>query len=190
MSGRTPSILLLGLLTWWGCGAEEPPHLNASGPPLAGSEPPARWAWQPGDRGAVLVAKGRQSYEGRSDSRCVVHDRHGLQLNLRTGDADLPAVVVRIEEFQGKGPYHGKLFVTGRSRSGGLISSTGEVSLEIQQTTATAGTAGPVLLGGWFEGHYDGLAGKGSVEGRFGSPFIPPGEEPRPASPPATVVGP
>ncbi len=121
------------------------------------------------------MAKGRQSFEGRSDSRCVVHDETGLQINLRTGDPDLPTVAVRIGDFQGKGPYQGKLFITGRNRTGALVSSTGEVSLEVQQTAATAGASGSVLLGGWFEGHYDGPAGKGSVQGRFGScPFLPP----------------
>lgn len=177
MIGRRGTFALLGLLTLWGCGGEDPPRLTAAGPPLAGSEPPARWAWRPGDRGAVLVARGRQSFEGRSDPRCVVHDETGLQINLRTGDPDLPAVALRIEEFQGKGPYQGKLFMTGRNRTGALVSSTGEVSLDIQQTAATAGTSGPVLLGGWFEGQYDGPAGKGSVQGRFGRcPFLPPQE--------------
>ena len=196
MRGRPGTLLLLlallaVLLSLGGCGGEEPPRLTAAGPPLAGPEPPARWRWRSGDRGALLVAKGRQSFEGRSDSRCVVHDRNGLQINLRTGDPDLPAVAVRIEDFAGKGPYRGKLFVTGRNRLGALVGSTGEVSLEVQQTATPAGTSGRVLLGGWFEGHYDGPAGKGSVEGRFGGcPFIPPGEEPRPAAPPATAVGP
>ena len=188
MSGRRGTLvlwsLLAGLLAWGGCGGEEPPRLTDAGPPLAGPEPPARWTWRPGDRGAVLVAKGRQSFEGRSDSRCVVHDETGLQINLRTGDPDVPAMAVRIEDFQGKGPYRGKLFITGRNRTGALVSSTGEVSLEVQQTTATARGNGFVLLGGWFEGSYDGPAGKGSVQGRFGScPFLPPqagGEGPEP----------
>ena len=194
MTGRRRAIALWSLLAvlpaLTGCGGEEPPRLTDAGPPLSGSEPPARWTWHPGDRGAVLVAKGRQSFEGRSDSRCVVHDETGLQINLRTGDPDLPAVAVRIEGFQGKGPYRGKLFVTGRSRTGALVSSTGEVSLEVQQIAATVSANGSVLLGGWFEGHYDGPAGKGSVQGRFGScPFLPPQAElPGPAT--GRAVGP
>lgn len=185
------SLLLVGLLTFWGCGAEERPRLTDDGPPLAGSEPPARWAWRPGDRGALLVAKGRQSFEGRIASRCVVHDRTGLQINLRTGDPDLPTVAVRIEDFQGKGPYRGTLFVTGRARTGALVGSTGEVNLEVRQTATTAGTDGRVLLGGWFEGNYDGPAGKGSVEGRFGGcPFVSSGQEPAPAAPHVASVGP
>jgi hypothetical protein len=191
MTGRPATLLLLGLLTLWGCGAEEPPRLTDAGPPLAGPEPPARWTWKPGDRGALLVAKGRQSFEGRIASRCVVHDRTGLQINLRTGDPDLPALAVRIEELQGKGSYRGKLFVTGRARTGALVSSAGEVNLEVQQTAATAGSNGSVLLGGWFEGHYDGPAGKGSVEGRFGGcPFVPVGREPQPIAPSGAAVGP
>jgi hypothetical protein len=138
------------------------------------------------------MAKGRQSFEGRSESRCVVHDETGLQINLRTGDPDLPTVAVRVAEFQGKGPYRGRLFITGRSRTGALVGSTGEVNLELQQATAPAATGGPVLIGGWFEGHYDGPAGKGSVQGRFGGcPFLPPGQEPQPeAAPPKPAVGP
>jgi hypothetical protein len=191
--GRPATFLLCGLLTLlWGCGAEEPPRLTDAGPPLAGPEPPARWTWRPGDRGALLMAKGRQSFEGRSESRCVVHDETGLQINLRTGDPDLPTVAVRVAEFQGKGPYRGRLFITGRSRTGALVGSTGEVNLELQQATAPAATGGPVLIGGWFEGHYDGPAGKGSVQGRFGGcPFLPPGQEPQPeAAPPKPAVGP
>jgi hypothetical protein len=192
MDRRFGTILLLGLVALWGCGAEEPPRLTDAGPPLAGPEPPARWTWRPGDRGALLVAKGRQTFEGRSVSRCVIHDETGLQINLRTGDPEVPTVAVRIEDFQGKGPYQGKLFITGRNRTGALVSSTGEVHLEVQQTAATAGSDGSVLLGGWFEGHYDGPAGKGSVQGRFGScPFVAPRaevEERQPGAPQA--VGP
>lgn len=173
MTGRSGTILLLGLLALWGCGPEDPPRLTDAGPPPAG--PPSSERWRPGDRGALLVAKGRQSFEGRTISRCVTHDETGLQINLRTGDPEVPAVAVRIEEFQGKGPYQGTLFITGRNRMGALVSSTGEVRLEVQQAAATAGAGGSVLLGGWFEGEYDGPAGKGSVQGRFGScPFLAP----------------
>lgn len=166
---RRPGIVLfLGALTFWGCGADEPPRLTDAGPPLTERESPDRWSWKPGDRGALLVAKGRQTFQGRIASRCVTHDETGLQINLRTGDPDLPAVAVRVEEFQGEGPYRGRLFVTGRNRMGALISSTGEVSLQVEQAAAPAATGGPVLLDGWFEGSYDGPAGKGSVQGRFG----------------------
>src|SRR4028118_566126 len=82
-----------------GCGAEEPPRLSDAGPPPA--KPSTQW--KQGDRGALLVASGRQAFEGRGTSRCVVHDNDGLQINLRTGDPDLPTVAVRIEEFQGEG---------------------------------------------------------------------------------------
>lgn len=176
---RRPGIvLLLGMLTLGGCGADEPPRLTDAGPPLTERESPDRWRWRPGDRGAMLVAQGRQTFEGRIDSRCVTHDETGLQINLRTGDPDLPAVAVRVEQFQGKGPYRGRIFVTGRDRQGALISSTGEVSLQVEQAAAPAATNGSVLLGGWFEGSYDGPAGKGSVQGRFGGcPFAAPQAE-------------
>ena len=129
----------------------------------------------------MLVATGRQTFEGRSSSRCVLHDKSGLQINLRTGDPDLPTVAVRIAEYHGSGPYRARLFVTGRSRTGSLVGSTGEVTLEVQQkeSAARAGEVeAPVLLSGSFEGAYDGAAGRGSVHGRFGgcSYMAQPGE--------------
>jgi hypothetical protein len=178
MIRRSGTVLLLGVLALWGCGADEPPRLTDAGPPLTKREPPERWTWKPGDRGALLVAKGRQTFEGRIDSRCVAHDESGLQINLRTGDPELPAVAVRIEELHGEGSYRGRLFITGRARTGALLGSTGEVSLKVEQATAPTAAGGPVLLGGWFEGSYDGPAGKGSVQGRFGGcPFVPPHSE-------------
>ena len=127
----------------------------------------------------MLVATGRQTFEGRSSSRCVLHEKEGLQINLRTGDPDLPAVAVRVYEFHGSGPYRARLFITGRSRTGALVGSTGEVTLEVQQreSPARAGETGevPLLLGGTFQGAYDGAAGRGSVHGRFGGcSYTPP----------------
>ncbi|HEX7184671.1 MAG TPA: hypothetical protein VF756_22795 [Thermoanaerobaculia bacterium] len=156
------SILLTALA---GCGAE--PRLPDSGPPRA--ELPRKL--DPGANGAVLVTTGRQAFEGRSTSRCVIHDGTGLQINLRTGDPDLPAVAVRIPDFRGSGPYRGFLFVTGRNRAGALVGSTGEVSLKVQQKGVAASGGAPdlpALLSGWFEGTYDGAAGRGTVQGRFG----------------------
>ncbi len=162
------TLTLFGLA---GCGGEEPPRLSDAGPPAAA--PPSRW--KPETQGAMLVATGRQAFEGRSASRCVLHDKDGLQINLRTGDPDLPAVAVRIDEFHGSGPYRARLFVTGRSRSGALVGSTGEVTLEMQQRESPGRAGGaeelpppPVVLSGSFEGAYDGQAGRGSVHGRFG----------------------
>ena len=119
----------------------------------------------------MLVATGRQTFEGKTASRCVLHNKHGMQINLRTGDPSLPAVAVRIDEYRGSGSYRGSIFVTGRNRTGGLVGSTGEVSLELQQQESPVQNApdalARVLLSGWFEGSYDGAAGRGSVQGRL-----------------------
>jgi hypothetical protein len=96
--------------------------------------------------------------------RCAVHEGTKLQVNLRTWDPDLPAVVVQTDELRGGGPYRGQLFVTGRSCTGARASSTGRISPELQG----GGPAnGPVVMKGSFDGTYEGAAGKGSVEGRF-----------------------
>ncbi|MES1242598.1 MAG: hypothetical protein ABUT39_13370 [Acidobacteriota bacterium] len=138
-----------------GCGGETPPRLSDAGPRKAEIRGPS----EPGEKRAVLVATGRQSFEGTLPVRCAAHDRTGLQINLRTGDPDLPVVTVRVDEVHGEGPYRGRLFVTGRTRTGGLAGSTGEVSLDLRPD-------GPGLQGS-FEGGYQGEAGKGSVQGRF-----------------------
>lgn len=157
----SPPLILVLLLG--GCGAEEP-RLSDAGPRPARLPPQEAAA---AANGAVLAATGRQSFEGRTAFRCVIHEDDGLQINFRTGDSDLPAVALRIGEFQGSGPYHGDLFVTGRSRTGALITSRGEAEVELQERELPDGGA-VVLLSGSFEGLYGGEAGKGSVEGRFG----------------------
>jgi hypothetical protein len=156
-----PSLSLVLILG--GCGAEEP-RLSDAGPRPA--EIP-RKEIAAGDNGAVLATTGRQSFEGRTAFRCVLHEDDGLQINFRTSDPDMPAVALRIEEFHGSGPYRGDLFVTGRSRTGALITSKGEAEVEVKQRELPDGSA-VVLLSGSFEGLYGGQAGKGSVEGRFG----------------------
>lgn len=160
---RVQAALLIPLLSLLAaCGAETQPRLGDAGPRPA--QISARSPYRLAGSGAVLVATGRQSFEGTLPVRCAVHDRAGLQINLRTGDPDLPAVAVRIDDFNGSGPYRGRLFVTGRNRTGALAGSTGEVSLEVQD----GGPAeGPLVLEGSFEGSYEGAAGKGSIEGRF-----------------------
>ena len=100
----------------------------------------------------MLVATGRQSFEGALPVRCAVHERSGLQVNLRTGDPD-PAGRGRADRRPSGPPQRrflrGRLFVTGRSRTGALASSTGQVSLEIED----GGPAdGPVVLKGAFSG--------------------------------------
>lgn len=163
MSSSKPHGLLILALLLGGCGAEEP-RLSDAGPRRA--EIPRREA-KAADNGAVLAATGRHSFEGRTGFRCVLHEDDGLQVNFRTSDPDLPAVALRIEQFQGSGPYRGDLFVTGRSRTGALITSKGEAEVEVKQRELPDGSP-VVLLSGSFEGLYGGQAGKGSVEGQFG----------------------
>lgn len=117
--------------------------------------------------GAVLAATGRQAFEGWTLFRCTSHEEEGLQLSFRTGDPEIPTVALRIEEMRGDGPHPGRLFVTGRSRSGALVTSTGEAEVEVQRQDLPDGSAA-VLLSGSFQGSYGGQAGKGSVQGRFG----------------------
>jgi hypothetical protein len=165
MRGYARSTVLCGLLLplLAACGAEEPPRLTAAGPRPA--EIPRR-SEPAGQRGATLAATGRQSYQGATSSLCVEHAQEGLQINFRTSDADIPVVAVRIPDFHGSGPYRARLFVTGRSRTGGLISSAGEANVQVTQQDPPDG-APAMLLSGSFTGAYGGQAGKGSVEGRF-----------------------
>jgi hypothetical protein len=160
------SLFLLSLLS--ACGTDTQPRLTDAGPRPA--KITSRSTKRLGEKGAVLVATGRHSFEGALPVRCAVHDGAGLQVNLRTGNPDLPAVAVRIDEIHGSGPYRGRLFVTGRSRTGALASSTGEVSLELQDGGPENG---PAVLKGSFDGTYEGGAGKGSVEGRFQGCSLP-----------------
>jgi hypothetical protein len=165
MRGYARSTVLCGLLLplLATCGAEEPPRLTAAGPRPAEISRPGEPA---GQRGATLAATGRQSYQGATSLLCVEHAQEGLQMNFRTSDADIPVVAVRIPDFHGSGPYRARLFVTGRSRTGGLISSTGEANVQVKQQEPPDG-APAVLLSGSFTGAYGGQAGRGSVEGRF-----------------------
>jgi hypothetical protein len=156
-------LLPLALLT--ACGAEDPPRLTDSGPRRA--EIPHQDQRTPAS-GAVLAAIGRQSFDGPVAFRCVLHDERGLQVNFRTSDPDLPTVAVRIQEFQGAGPYRARLFVTGRSRTGALVTSTGEANVQVKQKDRPGGEGAVALLSGTFEGDYSGGAGKGSIQGRFG----------------------
>jgi len=159
----TALLCLLSLLS--ACGTEAPPRLTDAGPRPAQVSP--RSAGRLGSSGAVLVATGRHTFEGMLPVRCAVHDGTGLQVNLRTGNPDFPAVAVRIDEVHGSGAYRGRLFVTGRSRTGALAGSTGEVSLELRDGGPADG------LTGSFDGTYAGAAGKGSIEGRFQGCSLP-----------------
>jgi hypothetical protein len=157
-----PLLLLLPCLI--SCGGEDPPRLSDAGPrPAQIDRRDARSA----KAGGVLAATGHQSFQGPTAFRCVLHDEDGLQINFRTGDPDTPVVSVRIADYQGSGPYRADLFVTGRSRTGALVTSKGPADVEVQQRELPdAGTV--VLLNGSFTGSYAGQAGRGSVEGRFG----------------------
>ncbi len=165
MTSPRTSLLCAGLLLLAACGTEEPPRLTDSGPRPADIPRQQEQAVR-GAGGAVLAAIGRQSFEGAAAFRCVLHEDRGLQVNFRTRDPELPAVAVRIEDFQGTGPYRARLFVTGRSRTGALVTSTGGADVEVQERNLPDGSAF-VLLSGSFEGDYTGAAGKGSIEGRF-----------------------
>jgi hypothetical protein len=114
----------------------------------------------------MLASTGRQSFQGATSSRCTRHGEEGLQISFRTGDSDMPVVAVRIADYRGSGSYRARLFVTGRSRTGGLISSTGDVNVQVAQQDPLQG-APAALLSGSFTGVYGGQAGKGSIEGRF-----------------------
>jgi hypothetical protein len=159
-----PSLLACLLLPLASCGGEEPLRLSDAGPRPAEID---RRLAHGAKAGAVLAATGHQSFQGPSAFRCVLHDEGGLQINFRTGDPDTPVVSVRIADYRGSGPYRADLFVTGRSRTGALVTSQGPADAELRQRELPdAGTV--VLLSGSFSGAYAGQAGKGSVEGRFG----------------------
>lgn len=173
-------ILLIGIPVLAACGAESPPRLNDSGPRL--EEPAPRLGKKEDLHGAVLKAVGRQTFAGPTAFRCVLHEEKGLQINFRTGDPEIPAVAVRIEDFQGEGPYRARLFVTGRNRTGALVSSLGEAEVEVRKEAPASGD-GALLLDGSFHGLYGGQAGKGSVQGRFGDcSYLPRHEETVPSA--------
>lgn len=162
---RPLPIVLLALLLA-ACRAEEAPPRPAAAEPrpaaASGQETPGTAA-----AGAVLTVTGQPAFQGTSSFFCVPHAVGGLQVDFRTGDADLPTVAVRIESYAGSGPYQARLFVTGRSLSGGLVTSAGEADVDVRQRTPASGAV--ALIDGTFHGRYDGEAGKGAIEGRFGS---------------------
>lgn len=163
---RPIPIVLIALLLA-ACRAEEAPPRPAAADPrpadASGPETPGTAA-----AGAVLTVTGQPAFQGASSFFCVPHATGGLQVDFRTGNADLPTVAVRIESYAGSGPYQARLFVTGRSLSGGLVTSAGEAEVDVRQR-APAGGGAAALIDGTFHGRYDGEAGKGSIEGRFGS---------------------
>jgi hypothetical protein len=113
----------------------------------------------------ALTLTGPAAFAGAVPVHCVLSDPDGVQINFRTGDADTPAVTLRIDGYRGAGPYAARVFVTSRSASGGLVTATGEAHLEMKQEAVPAGAA--VLLSGTLDGTYQGEAGKGEIAGRF-----------------------
>jgi hypothetical protein len=164
---RPLPILLLALLLA-ACRAEETPPPAGAGPRPAADASRREEASETAAAGAVLTTTGQPAFQGASSFFCVSHAEGGLQVDFRTGDADLPTVAVRIASYRGSGPYQALLFVTGRSLAGGLVTSAGEARVDVRQQ-ASPGGGGGALIDGTFRGQYDGEAGKGSIEGRFGS---------------------
>jgi hypothetical protein len=114
----------------------------------------------------ALTLTGPAAFEGATPVHCVTSGANGLQINFRTGDADTPAVAVRIDDYRGSGPYPAQVFVTGRSAAGGLVTSNGEAHLEVRQEDPPAAGA-VVVLSGKLDGAYQGPTGGGSIAGRF-----------------------
>ena len=161
------SLLLLGLPLLAGCRAKE---LPARAPV---SQPAEIQGWETGlaATGAELSVTGSRKLSGPVFFRCVLHDEGGLQINFRTGDPELPAVAVRLDEYREGGPYPAWLFLTARSGTGALVTSRGSVKLQIAQQIATPGAETMLQISGSFKGTYRGAAGSGSIEGRFGDCF-------------------
>jgi hypothetical protein len=169
ISLRTRSLasLLLGVVLLAGCRAKE---LPARAPV---SQPAEIQGWETGlaATGAELSVTGSRELSGPVSFRCVLHDEGGLQINFRTGDPGLPAVVVRLDEYRQGGPYPAWLFLTARSGTGSLVTSQGSVKLQIAQQAPASGAETVLQISGSFKGTYRGAAGSGSIEGRFGDCF-------------------
>ncbi len=150
-------LLAAGLLA--ACGNDSAPRRSTSTPQQEPAGPPAE---------TELTLTGQPAFQGPTPVHCALSGPSGLEVGFRTGDADTPAVVLRVDDYRGNGPYAARLFVTGRSATGGLVTSTGEAHLEVRQSAAPGGGA-VVMLSGKIDGSYQGDAGKGEIAGRFGS---------------------
>ena len=164
MTLRPAILLLLALSPLAGCRDRGPLH------PAMVSQPAEIQGWEAGlaATGAELAVTGNQKLSGPVSFRCVLHDERGLQINFRTGDPALPAVVVRIDDYRQGGDYPAQLFLTGRSGTGALVTSQGTVELRLAQQPPAPGAEGVLQISGSFQGTYRGAAGSGSIEGRFG----------------------
>lgn len=174
---RAPSLLLCLAVLAGACAQESPQEPR----PAGRVEPEPVRQPRPPQAEASLVSTGRLAYTGGSELRCVLHGETGLQLSFRTGDLELPVMAVRIADYRGQGRYRGDLFLTGRNGGGALLGSTGTAEVQFDAPDAsnsadTVNASGVQLLGGTFEGQYAGMAGQGTVRGRFARcPFRPAG---------------
>lgn len=161
---RTLVLLAISLLA--ACRDKEPSRHFAGAPPAEPSkEEQEAVAAAPG----ALASTGQIAFNGASSFFCVPSPGGGLQVDFRTGSPEMPVVAVRIESYKGSGPYEARLFVTGRSNSGGLVTSTGEARVEVRQQDPAAAGGAAGVVSGTFQGRYEGTAGQGSIEGRFAS---------------------
>ncbi|HET9211162.1 MAG TPA: hypothetical protein VFR03_12225 [Thermoanaerobaculia bacterium] len=159
-----PLLILLLATSLLACRDKDGPRPTSATPAKLSQEEEAAIKAAPGE----LKALGQVAFRGASSYFCVPHGEGGLQVDFRTGSQEMPAVAVRIDAYHGSGPYPAHLFVTGRSATGALVTSTGEGSLDVQQQDPVEGGA-PALVSGAFKGRYGGEAGAGEVEGRFES---------------------
>jgi hypothetical protein len=161
-TARTLAAPLLAAVLLAACRNDSAPQRSVpASPPAATSEGTAAAETE-------LTLTGSAAFQGPTPVHCALSDQSGLQINFRTGDADTPAVAVRVDDYRGNGPYAARVFVTGRSVTGGLVTSTGEAHLEVRQSDPSAGGA-VVLLSGKLDGSYQGEAGEGTIAGRFAS---------------------
>lgn len=158
----TRLALLLLAIFLLACRDKDAARPTASRPPTQDEE--AAIAAAPGE----LTATGQVGFHGASSFFCVPNGGGGLQVDFRTGSLEMPAVAVRIDAYHGSGPYPAHMFVTGRSATGALVTSTGEGNADVKQQDPIEGGA-PAAVSGTFKGRYDGEAGAGEIAGRFES---------------------
>jgi len=163
MQIRLLPILLLAI-SLLACRDKDGARPVAAAPAPPSHEEEAAITAAPGE----LTSTGQVSFRGASSYFCVPHGEGGLQVDFRTGSAEMPAVAVRIDAYHGSGPYPAHVFVTGRSATGALVTSTGEGSVDVKQQNPVEGGAA-ATVSGTFKGRYDGEAGAGEIAGRFDS---------------------
>jgi hypothetical protein len=161
---RTLAAPLLGACLLAACGNDNAKSRASASTAASDAESAAALAAAP----TALILTGQPAFQGPVPVHCALSEPNGLQINFRTGDPDTPAVAVRVDEYRGNGPYAARVFVTGRSTTGSLVTSTGEAHLVLQHTDPPA-AVGVVMLSGKLDGTYQGDAGAGSITGRFAS---------------------